>query len=88
MRKDQANVESGKSDERAQLEAELAALDKEMHDLEALEKQQEQELKQFEEYGSTIQSESASFWTKFNEYEKQLSINENSRSQMAAKTQF
>ena len=43
-------------------------------------------MKQFEDYGTTIQTESASFWAKFNEYEKQLSINENSRSQMAAKT--
>lgn len=45
-------------------------------------------MKQFEDYGTTIQTESANFWAKFNEYEKQLSINENSRSQMAAKTQF
>lgn len=57
-----------------------------MADLEAIEEAQEQELKQFEDYGTTIQTESASFWAKFNEYEKQLSINENSRSQMAAKT--
>ncbi|MFO0116428.1 MAG: hypothetical protein ACK521_01995 [bacterium] len=51
-----------------------------MADLEQIERQQEQELKQFEQYGTTIQTESANFWSKFNDYEKTLNINENSRS--------
>jgi uncharacterized protein involved in exopolysaccharide biosynthesis len=50
-----------------------------MEQLESIERQQEEELKQFESYGNVIQTECASFWDKFNDYEKQLSINENSR---------
>ena len=56
--------------ERKKLEDELAALEKEMEQLESIERQQEEELKQFESYGNVIQTECASFWDKFNDYEK------------------
>ena len=47
--------------------------------MEEIEKQQEKELSQFADYNKTIIDEGTQFWSKFNDYEKQLNLQQDQR---------